>query len=73
MQNTWPRGKRHAMHQRDHEAWNSSNFPGTLQICCKCGEPTTFCEEDGIFDDDGNPYCRDCGIGAGLFDGDNAN
>ena len=57
---TWPGGKRHAMSQRDHEKWNAHNYPGTLQICCECDEPTTFCEEDGLFDDNGNPYCREC-------------
>ena len=71
--NTWPGWKRHAMDQSDHEKWNASNYPGTLQICCRCDEPTTFCEEDGIFDDDGEAYCRDCAIGAGLHEGDIGN
>lgn len=73
MQNTWPGGTRHAMSQTDHEKWNSLNFPGTLQICSKCEEPTERCEEDGIFDDDGNPYCRNCAIGARLLEGDIGN
>lgn len=71
--NTWPSGHRHAMHQSDHEKWNASNFPGTRQLCCMCGEPTGRCEEDGIFDDDGKPYCRDCAIGSGLLEGDIGN
>ncbi len=58
--NTWPGGYRHAIHQDEHEKWNSQNYPGTLQICMCCDEPTTFCEEDGLFDDDGNAYCTEC-------------
>lgn len=71
--NTWPGGKRHAMGQDEHEKWNVANYPGTLQICHKCGEPTTYCEEDGIFDGDGNAHCGDCAIGCGLLEGDMGN
>ncbi len=71
--NEWPGGKRHAMTQDEHERWKSYNYPGTRQICCKCDDPTGLCEEDGIFDEDGEPYCRDCAIGSGLLDGDCAN
>ena len=71
--NTWPNGIRRAMTQAEHEAWNDDNYPGTREICCKCDEPTGRCEEDNITDDDGEPYCEDCAIGAGLIEGDNAN
>jgi hypothetical protein len=47
--NTWPGGKRHAMHQDDHEAWNAKRYPGTRQLCCECDEPTGRCEEDSLF------------------------
>ena len=47
--------------------------PGTREICCTCDEPTGYCEEDNILDDEGQPYCRDCAIGAGLIEGDNGN
>ncbi len=71
--NTWPDGKRRAMTQSEHEAWNANNYPGTLEICCRCDEPTGNCEEDNILDDDGEPYCHDCAIGAGLIEGDIGN
>jgi len=71
--NTWPDGKRKAMTQSEHEAWNASNHPGTLEICCRCDEPTGNCEEDNITDDDGSPYCADCAMGAGLIECDQAN
>jgi hypothetical protein len=58
--NTWPGRCRHAMSQTEHEKWNVHNYPGTRQICTECGEPTTFCEEDGLFDEEGNPYCGEC-------------
>ncbi|MFA5166750.1 MAG: hypothetical protein WC449_05695 [Candidatus Paceibacterota bacterium] len=66
--NTWPGGKRRALTQSEHEAWNSSNYPGTRQMCCMCGEPTELCEEDGIFDDNGESYCLDCAIGQGILE-----
>lgn len=72
-ENTWPGGYRHAMTQAEHEQWNAENYPGTLEICCKCDEPTGCCEEDNITDDDGQPYCEDCAIGAGLIEGDSGN
>jgi hypothetical protein len=71
--NTWPDGKRRAMTQIEHAAWNASNYPGTLQICCKCDEPTGNCEEDATTDDDGNPYCYDCAVGCGIIEGEQAN
>ena len=58
--NTWPGGFRHAMDQGEHERWNASNYPGTLQLCHICSEPTGRCEEDAIWDDDGNPLCEEC-------------
>ena len=58
---SWPGGKRHAMDQGAHEKWNASHYPGTRQLCFKCDEPTGQCEEDAIYDEDGNgPYCMDC-------------
>jgi len=68
--NTWPNGYKHAMTQCEHEKWNSGNYPGTLEICCKCGEPTGNCEEDNIVNEDGDAHCYDCAIGAGLIEED---
>jgi len=59
MDNTWPGGRRHAMTQSDHKRWNAQNYPGTLQICCKCDEPTGRCEDDTLDSDDG-PLCESC-------------
>jgi hypothetical protein len=59
--NTWPEGKRRAMTQSEHAAWNASNYPSTLQICCKCDDPTGRCEEDAIYTDEGDgPFCQGC-------------
>jgi len=61
--NTWPGGRRHAMAQSEHEAWNARNFPGTRQLCEQCGEPTGRCEDDSLYaDDDGGigPLCVEC-------------
>lgn len=71
--NEWPKGYKHAMTQEDHERWNDTNYPGTRQLCCKCEEPTGLCEEDGIFNDDREPYCYDCAIGAGLIENEQVN
>lgn len=60
MNNTWPCGHRHAMHQNEHESWNASHFPGTRQLCSLCGEPTGRCEEDAIWNADGDPFCENC-------------
>jgi len=65
-ENTWPNGQRRAMTQCEHESWNANKYPGTLEICINCDEPTGRCEEDNVVDDDGNPYCDDCAVGAGL-------
>lgn len=58
--NTWPGGYRHAMTQAQHAKWNSTNYPGTRQVCIDCDEPTTYCEEDAIYIDDNGPYCDAC-------------
>lgn len=59
--NTWPGGRRHAMAQSQHNTWNANNYPGTLQLCSLCGEPTGRCEDDSIYLDDGDePICEEC-------------
>ena len=60
LQNSWPDGYRHAMHQAKHKDWNAKHYPGTLQLCCKCDEPTGRCEEDAIWNSDGKPLCENC-------------
>ena len=61
MINSWPGGHRKALHQSEHDSWNSSHYPGTRQLCEICGEPTERCEEDAIYLDDGTgPICPDC-------------
>lgn len=58
--NTWPGGYRHSMLQSEHAAWNAANYPGTLQMCVECDEPTGRCEDDELLNDDGEPLCPDC-------------
>lgn len=65
--NTWPGGRRRAMSQGDHEAWNAGNYPGTRQLCSECDEPTGRCEEDAIYTDaheesygEIGPLCEEC-------------
>jgi hypothetical protein len=59
--NTWPNGCRHAMHQSEHESWNASNYPGTLQLCSECEAPTERCEDDSIYlEDETGPLCESC-------------
>ncbi len=70
--NTWPNGDRRAMTQSEHRDWNDHEYPGTRQLCSKCDEPTGRCEEDSIIDDDGEAYCEDCAIGAGIIEGHQA-
>lgn len=60
MTNSWPGGRRHAMHQSEHEAWNAQRYPGTRQCCSSCGAPTGRCEDDTLSLDDGEPLCEDC-------------
>ena len=52
--------RRHAMDQSAHEAWNAKHYPGTLQLCSVCDEPTGRCEEDAMWTDDGEPLCESC-------------
>ena len=33
---------------------------GTDMTCSECDEPTGFCEEDGIWTEDGDPLCSEC-------------
>ena len=64
--NTWPGGHRHAMSQSNHEEWNKVNYPGTRQLCSACGEPTGRCEDDSLYDTEGEPLCEDCWTTAEL-------
>lgn len=57
--NTWPKGRRHAMYQHEHEAWNARVYPGTRQLCVKCEQPTGRCEDDTLHGEQG-PLCEDC-------------
>jgi len=58
--NTWPDGKKRALSQESHKKWNSANYPGTLQICEICDEPTGRCEEDTIENHEGVVCCEGC-------------
>lgn len=58
--NTWPGGIRHAMDPDEHERWNACNYPGTLQLCCECEEPTGRCDEDELCCGEEGPFCEDC-------------
>jgi hypothetical protein len=58
--NTWPGGRRHAMLQSEHEAWNAEHYPGTRQLCSQCEQPTGRCEDDTLCFDDGAPLCENC-------------
>ena len=50
-----------ARSQSEHEAINRREYPGTRQLCERCGEPTERCEEDGIYTDSGEgPLCIEC-------------
>lgn len=58
---SWPGGRRKALDQKEHEAWNSSHYPGTRQLCVECGDATGRCEEDAMVIDDGcGPLCHGC-------------
>ena len=47
--------------QAEHEAINRQEYPGTRQLCERCGEPTERCEEDAIYADSGEgPLCVEC-------------
>ena len=56
----YPDDIRKARHQDEHEKWNASHYPGTRQLCVVCDEPTGRCEEDAIWNDDGEPICENC-------------
>jgi hypothetical protein len=58
--NTWPGVKRHAIEQDEHERWNAKHYPGTFQLCEKCGDPTGRCEEDSLYIEDEGPLCEAC-------------
>ena len=58
--NTWPGGRRHAMDQSAHAAWNAQHYPGTLQLCTDCEQPTERCEEDELYQGDHGPLCMSC-------------
>ena len=62
--NTWPNGVRRAMSQCKHKSWNANNYPGTIQLCSDCEEPTDRCEDDSIYadndEDSEHPLCIDC-------------
>lgn len=66
MANTWPNGIRKPMTQAEHERWNACNYPGTLQLCDVCEQPSGRCEEDSLYHEnaDGSvsvgPLCPDC-------------
>jgi len=65
LSNTWPGGKRHAMLQSEHVAWNANNYPGTRQLCSECDAPTGRCEDDSLYADDDceiGPLCDTCWI-----------
>ena len=50
-----------ARSQSEHEAINRREYPGTRQLCERCGEPTERCEEDAIYTDSGEgPLCVGC-------------
>lgn len=58
--NTWPSGKREAIHQDQHEQWNAKHYPGTRQICHVCEEPTDRCQEDALWSKEEYPLCERC-------------
>ena len=60
MENTWPGDHRHAMSQKAHGAWNAENYPGTLQLCNECDQPTGRCEDDTLSINDDEPLCEEC-------------
>lgn len=62
IENSWPNGHKQGISQGDHEKWNAYNYPGTKQLCSNCEQPTGNCEEDSVFNEDGNPICDTCKI-----------
>jgi len=51
---------RQAISYSEHLRINAVEYPGTRQICAKCGEPTGRCEDDSIFIGDEGPLCEAC-------------
>ena len=50
-----------ARSQSEHEAINRREYPGTRQLCERCGDFTERCEEDAIYTDGGEgPLCAGC-------------
>lgn len=45
---------------REHDQHNATHYPGTRQMCVECDEPTERCEDDAIYNDDGEPICWGC-------------
>lgn len=60
MNNSWPNGKKLALSQDEHRAWNAGNYPGTRQMCESCLGETERCEEDALFVRDVGPLCSEC-------------
>lgn len=58
--NSWPDGKRRALDQSEHSAWNSRNYPGTRQLCSHCEQPTGRCEDDEMYIGNDGPLCESC-------------
>jgi hypothetical protein len=58
--NTWPDGHRRALHQYEHEEHNEQHYPGTLQLCELCEEPTGRCEEDSLWIENIGNVCESC-------------
>lgn len=66
--NTWPGGVKRALTQDEHERWNAKNYPGTLQLCYQCNQPTGKCEEDSLYiepvvpdtSSSLGPLCQEC-------------
>jgi hypothetical protein len=44
----------------EHERINAREWPGTRQLCARCGEATGRCEEDAIYAGEYGPLCEIC-------------
>jgi len=53
-------GFNRALTQEQHAEVNSVHPGLTLQYCDLCGDATGRCEEDAMYDDDGNTICENC-------------
>jgi len=49
-----------ARYPSEHEAINAREWPGTRQICARCGDATGRCEEDSIDVPNFGPVCEVC-------------